>query len=416
MADKRTAVETQLRVAGGIKPQTNRYYAKVAARYRVAAAGVGVVLVLFCLMVLAVGREYITYDNLMYLAKDFDLNMQNEDIEASEISYARHETLKFAPYKTGMAVAGSDVLTIYDSAGIVLTEDTLNYTTPCLAVSGKYVLTYDLGGKTYAIYNTLTRVVQRQTDFKLLSADMSDAGAYVLVTRSNETKYVVEVYNTALNHTMSIYKEHYVMDAAIRADGERLVIVSAVPGETDFSCEISLCAAGEAEPLLTTTYGGLMPLSAAFHPDGSFTVLCDGAVLFFDENGSQVERYSLTGMTLVSADMAGGYVALVGAENALGSENRVVVLDTNGQVLLSQMYRERMQRVCVVGGDTLCAVLTPNAVLAMDADGIRETCPLDDDDVLTLCAANRGVMICTKDSMYRAIFVSDTQTDAEEKA
>ena len=138
---------------------------------------------------------------------------------------------------------------------------------------------------------------------------------------------------------------------------------------------------------MTVTYGGLMPLDAVFHPDGSFTVLCDGAVLFFDGDGNQLRRYALTGMTLVGADMGSGYVALIGAENALGSENRVVVLDTAGEELLSQMYRERMQQVCLTrreDGDPLCAVLTSGAVLSMDESGICSVCLLEDDDVLTL--------------------------------
>ncbi|MBR4959545.1 MAG: hypothetical protein IKY52_01460 [Clostridia bacterium] len=408
---------TDLRVASGIKPQTNRYYAKVALRYRMTAVAAGVLLVLFCLAVLVLGGEYITYDNLTYLARDFDLTMDGRSEMAAVISYPRHESMKFAPYKTGMAVAGSDILTIYDSGGIVLSEDTLNYTTPCLAVSDKYVLAYDLGGKNYAVYNTLTRVIRRDTDFKILSADMSDSGAFVLVTRSNETKYVVELYNEALNHTMSVYKDHYVMDAAVRQDGDRLVIVSAVPGQTDFDCEVSLCAAGAGEPLMTVTYGGLMPLDAVFHPDGSFTVLCDGAVLFFDADGNQLRRYALSGMTLVGADMGDGYAALIGAENALGSENRVVVLNAAGEELLSQMYRERMQQVCLTrraDGDPLCAVLTSSAVLSMDESGILSVCLLEDDDVLTLRHASGGVMVCTKDCMYPAVFTEEA--DNTEKA
>ena len=416
MPKMKTEPGMQVRVAGGIKPQTNRYYAKVAALYRAAAAVTGVVLVLFCMLVLAVGNEYITYDNLTYLARDFDLTIRNEGETASVISYPRHEALKFASYKSGMAVAGSDVLTIFDSAGIVLSEDTLNYTTPCLDVSDKYVLAYDLGGKNYAVYNTLTRVIRRDTEFKILCADMSDCGAFVLVTRSNETKYVVELYNEALNHTMSVYKDHYVMDAAVRDDGERIVIVSAVPAQTDFGCEVSLCAGGQAEPLMTTTFGGLMPLDAAFHPDGSFSVICDGAVLFFDKEGNQTERFSLSGMTLVSADMADGYVALLGAENALGSENRVVVLNKNGEVLLSQMYRERMRQVCVTADekDTLCTVLTPGAVLSMNENGVREVCLLDDDDVLTIRRMPGGCMICTKDCMYPAVFSEKTAKEPME--
>ena len=398
---------TQIRVAGEIKPQTNRYYGKVALLYRGAAAVTAVVLVLFCLAVLALGSEYITYDNLTYLARDFDLTIHNRGDAAAVISYDRHETMKFKAFKTGMAVAGSDMLTIYDSAGIVLSADTLNYTSPCMDASEKYVLTYDLGGKTYAVYNTLTRVIRRDTDFKILAGDMSDCGAFALVTRSNETKYVVELYNEALNHTMSVYKDHYVMDAAVRDDGERLLIVSAVPGQTDFGCEVSLVAIGEAEPVMTVTFGGLMPLDAAFHPDGSFSVVCDGAVLFFDKEGAQTERFSITGMTLVSADVHNGYVALIGAENALGSENRVVILDNTGKVLLTQMYRERMQQVCITrekNAEDICAVLTSGAVLSMNENGVSAVCLLDDDDVLAIRHTEGGVMVCTKDCMYPAVF------------
>ena len=413
----KTDHETRISVAGGIKPQTNRYYGKIAALYRTAAAVTAVLLVLFSLAVLALGSEYITYDNLAYLARDFDLTIRSGEEAASVIAYDRHETMKFAPFKTGMAVAGSDVLTIYDSAGIVLSEDTLNYTTPCMDASEKYVLTYDLGGKTYAVYNTLTRVIRRETDFRILAADMSDCGAFALVTRSNETKYVVELYNEALNHTMSVYKDHYVMDAAVREDGERLLIVSAVPEQTDFACEVSLVGAGEAEPLMTVTFGGLMPLDAAFHPDGSFSVVCDGAVLFFDKDGNQTERYSMTGMTLVNAAMDNGYVALIGAENALGSENRVVILNASGEELLSQMSRERMQQVCITreknGNGDICAVLTPGAVLSMNEDGVASVCQLDDDDVLTIRQTEGGVMICTKDCMYPAVFAEAAETVGE---
>ena len=91
MPKMKTEPGMQVRVAGGIKPQTNRYYAKVAALYRAAAAVTGVVLVLFCMLVLAVGNEYITYDNLTYLARDFDLTIRNEGETASVISYPRHE-------------------------------------------------------------------------------------------------------------------------------------------------------------------------------------------------------------------------------------------------------------------------------------------------------------------------------------
>ncbi|MBQ7921035.1 MAG: hypothetical protein IJ325_00445 [Clostridia bacterium] len=393
-----------VRVAGKIKPQVNRYYGRVALRYRMLGGVLAVMLGLFLVLVLAVYGEYITYDNLTYLARDFDLSIQTGSGSFTTITYPRQESLSFVPFKNGMAVSGGDVLRIYDSAGIVLTEENLNYEEPVLVSSDKYVLAYDLGSRNYSLYNTLTRVIDRQADFRITCADVSDTGAFLLVTRSNETRYVVELYNTALNKTMSIYKDHYVLDAAIRDDGKRLVICSAIPSGTDFTCEISLCEDGKAEPVITKTYTGTMPLRASFAPDGSFAVLCDNEVLFFDKDGNEKNVYKITGMTLVSAHMNNGIAALVGAENALGSENRIVVLDFDGNVLFSQSYKERVTDICTAeeDGEYLCAILTTGSVIKLGTQGIVESVELEDDDTLSVECADQGVVVCTKDSMYYA--------------
>lgn len=391
-------------VAGKIRPQINRYYGRVALRYRMLGSVLAVALGLFLVMVLALYGEYITYDNLTYLARDFDLSVHADSSSFSTVTYARQESIAFVPFKNGMAVSGGDVMRVYDSGGIILTEEKLNYEEPVLTSSEKYVLAYDLGSRKYSLYNTLTRVIDRETDFRITCGDVSDTGAFLLVTRSNETRYVVELYNTALNKTMSIYKDHYVLDAAIRDDGKRLVICSAIPSGTGFTCEISLCEDGKAEPVVTKTYAGTMPLRASFAPDGSFAVLCDNEVLFFDKDGNETGIYKITGMTLVSAHMDNGVAALVGAENALGSENRVAVLDFGGNVLFSQSYKERITDVCVPGksADYLCVVLTPDSVIKLGAQGIVESMELIDDDTLSVECAEQGIMVCTKDSMYYA--------------
>ena len=393
-----------VRVAGKIKPQVNRYYGRVALRYRMFGCVLAVALGLFLVMVLALYGEYITYDNLTYLARDFDLSVHSDSSSFTTVTYARQESIAFVPFKNGMAVSGGDVMRIYDSAGIILAEEKLNYEEPVLVASDKYVLAYDLGSRKYSLYNTLTRVIDRETDFRITCADVADTGAFLLVTRSNETRYVVELYNTALNKTMSIYKDHYVLDAALRDDGKRLVICSAIPSGTDFTCEISLCEDGKTEPIVTKTFSGTMPLRTTFAPNGSFAVLCDNEVLFFDKDGNETGRYAFSGMTLVSAHMDNGRAALVGAENALGSENRVVVLDFTGNVLFSQSYKERITDVCVPGKNTdyLCAVLTPGSVIKLNEQGITERADLADDDTLAVECAEQGIMICTKDSMYYA--------------
>lgn len=380
--------------------QKNRYYARVSRRWRAVGWLFGVLLAVYLIAILAIYGKYITYDNLTYLARDFDLSVRTSSNTYTTVSYSRQETLVFTPYKSGMAVVGSDMLRLYDGAGISLIEDNLNYTSPAVCASDKYLLVYDLGEKQYSIYNALTRVVRRDTDFRILCADMSDAGPFVLVTRSNETRYVVEYYNEALNRTMSVYKDYYVLDAAVRDDGERFVICSAIPSGTDLSCEISLCQAGAGEPVKTAVYAGAMPLAADFAPNGSFTVVCDTCVLTFDADGEELSRYPISGMTLVTAQQSDGITVIVAAENALGSKNRIVVLDSAGNILLEEHRHERIVSVCVTGNDSLCAVLTANAVLTFDAAGIYQTYPLSDEDALALACTGGRLIVCTKDCYY----------------
>lgn len=393
--------DRSLRVSDTIAPQKNRYYLRVSRRWRLVGWGFAALLGLYLVVTLTVYGKYITYDNLTYLARDFDLSVRTTDDVHTTVTYPRQETLAFAPFKSGMAVVGADVVRLYDGAGISLIEDKLGYTSPAVCASDKYVLVYDLGAKQYSVYNSLTRVIRRDTDFRVLCADMSDTGAYVLVTRSNETRYVVEYYNEALSKTMSVYKDHYVLDAAIRDDGSRFVICSAIPSGTDLSCEISLCQAGSAEPVCTTTYPGAMPLMVDFAPDGSFTVLCDTAVLSFDADGAETARYPISGMTLVTAHQKGGITAIAAAENALGSENRIVVLGADGTILLDTICRQRVTDICVTpGAESMCAVLTPNAVLTYDAAGVLETLPIDDEDVLSIEYTSGRVVVCAKDRYY----------------
>ena len=105
-------------------------------------------------------------------------------------------------------------------------------------------------------------------------------------------------------------------------------------------------------------------------------------------------------MTLVTAHQKNGITAIAAAENALGSENRIVVLDAAGTILLDTLCRQRVTDITVCGGETYCAVLTPNAMLTFDGAGVLDTIPVDDDDVLSLEYAGTRVLICAKDRYY----------------
>ncbi|MBE6598077.1 MAG: hypothetical protein E7638_01395 [Ruminococcaceae bacterium] len=405
-----------LRVTSKIKPAVTKYYLKVSKRYRVLQLLLLLCLVLYIFIIVSAFGKFITYDNMQYLLRDFDSITRTGDSEFSSIRYDRQNEQTFTVFKNGIAAAGKESFSLYDSSGLRLCSDKLSYTDPVLVPSEKYLLLYDMGGKGYSVYNSMTRIISRTEENKIVDGDMSDSGDFILVTRSGETKYVVKHFNSALSNTMNIYKDNYVLDAAISPDGGKIVIVSAVPSATDFDCEIALHKAGDSENAKKITLSRTMPLSVHFGEDG-FTLLCDSGLYFYNEDGEAVSTHTLSGMTLEYADLSAEYTVLAASENALGSENRILVFDSNGTLLANDMLRERVTGVAASGekDDALAYVLTPDRVIRLTAaaqsDPTDDTAPrysgfeaaeeaTNGEDVLAVCTAQKGVIICTATEAY----------------
>ena len=98
------AREQSLRLSDTIVPQKNRYYLRVSRRWRMVGWLFAVALGMFLVVTLSVYGKYITYDNLTYLARDFDLSVRTTDDVHTTVTYPRQEKLAFAPFKSGMAV------------------------------------------------------------------------------------------------------------------------------------------------------------------------------------------------------------------------------------------------------------------------------------------------------------------------
>ena len=398
-----TPEKKPLRVAGRIPPQINAYYKKVSKGYKACAILLLLILSLFFLTVTMFFSDYVTYENVRYLVRDFGAMMSSETGGFSNVVYNGSEHMKFDAFKNGLAAVSGDKYLYFDASGIRMIEEDSGCSDPILVPADKYLLLYDLGGTGYSIYNQLTRIVRRDTGHKILCADMSDSGAFLLVTRSRETRYVVEVYNAAFNHTMSIYKENYVLDAAISPDGTSVMIASAVPDDTDFRCEAAFCRVGQ-EDSVTVTYNHTMPLNVCASEEG-FLMLCDTALYFYDFDGNLRTTVSLAGTALSYADMNDCSVAVVGNVNALGMESRVLVLTPGGDILMDTILQDA--RVTGVQASrtpetALVYLETPEGILQIQPDGTQNSYNAGNADVIGVVPVKHGAIICTKTSAYAA--------------
>ncbi len=405
--DKQTG---KLNVANRIEPEINRYYVKVSKRYLTAGIILTILLALFVFGAFTVFSDYVTYENMRYLARDFGTAADESARTFDRIVYSGTQDTEFAWFRGGVAVCGNDFYRYYDKNGVLIFSDTISFSSPVLVPSDRYLLVYDMGGTGYAVYNQLTRIVEKKTDERIIAGDIASDGSLVIATRSHDTKFVVELFNAAFNRSMASYKDGYVLCTAISPDGEQFLVASAVSSSTDFSCEIEICRRGEADPITKDVYPHSMPLMATETEDG-FLVLCDQAVYYYNGYGVMERSVPISGMTLRCADICGGRVAVVGQINALGSQNRVVVLDRDGSVLCDEELKTRVSGVRAgrEPNDALAYVMTPDSVIRVGADGETEKLKPESGEIVDVLPLSAGALLCQKSSAYQ-IF-SDTLTD-----
>ena len=186
--------EMSVSVAGRITPQINRYYYKISRKYMTVGILFMLLLVLYLICVMAFFGEYVTYENLRYLIRDFSAMSVPGSGDFTKIVYNGSDDMTFSVFRGGVAACDGDSYLYYDTGGINLISDKMNYADPVLVPSEKYLLAYDLSGNGYAIYNQLTRIVQRETEGRIMAGDIADDGSCILVTRSRETRFVVDVF------------------------------------------------------------------------------------------------------------------------------------------------------------------------------------------------------------------------------
>lgn len=395
--------EQAVSVAGRIGPRINRYYYKVSKKYMAVGIMFMLLLMLYLICVMVFFGEYVTYENLKYLVRDFSAVSVPGGGEFSKIVYNGSEGMTFAGFRGGVSICTGDSYLYYDAGGINLIADDMNYSDPVLAASEKYLLAYDLGGTGYSIYNQLTRIIQRNTEGRIMSGDIADDGSCLLVTRSRDTRYVVDVFNAAFNKTMSIYKENYVMDAELSPDSTYIVIVSAIPDDTDFNCEIEICMTGRDQSLTKLVYEHTMPLDVFAYED-SFLVLCDNGIYAYDYSGMTLEGQSFSGMRLKFASEGEEAVVCAGQVNTLGTVNRIIAVGRDGSLLYDNTAELRVAGVYAsVCPDRVIAYLrTPDAVIEIETDGTENRCDPHSAEILTVLPMKDGAVLCGKNSAYAA--------------
>ena len=327
----------------------NPYYLKVAKRYRTLKYLSLAALVFYLLAMLVMYRSQITYENLVYLAKDLNTDVDASNALFGEIKYDESRKMSAATYKGRLAVATTTSFTIYNTTGSVERTFKISMENPKVISGDKYVMVYDVGGMSYSVYTTIMCVNSGQTQYTLQGAAISDSGTYALITRARENRYNVTLYDENFKEVTKIYKDKYVMDVALSSDGSRYAVASCEMTGTAVSCEV-MSGRVDSEGSSVTTVKDSLPLEAGFFTDGSFCVVGDDTVSFFAPSGELVTEKRLDGNGVTGVSFSTSGVMVIESRNLIDTKNSATVFSPDGSEALSVTVYSKVT-ACALGED-----------------------------------------------------------------
>lgn len=376
----------------------NAYYARVSRAYRAAKYVAVLLLVLVLLAGMFTGADSITYANFVYLLRDFDTVLNASGGEAAvSVRYGRAEERAYLLYRDNLVLVGQSGLNIYNTGGKLTLEEDHGLETPCAVSSDRYLMLYDLGGKTYSLYNSLTRIHTETLGYPISGGAISDSGLYAVVTKTREYTSAVLLYGKNAKLKNRYLKDKYVLDVAISNDGERVAILSVESVDGAYRTEFQLCRPGADEAVATLTLSGVFPLSVGFFDDNTAILLCDDALRFYRADGELISSFAFSDVSPARFVCGGRYAALAFAADAAGQESRVMLFDAAGSPYFAHTVAGKAQDVALYE-DTVY-LLTDRSLLRLTQSTVEAAAYAGGGKAVL--ADHEGVLLCTASAAYR---------------
>lgn len=357
---EREAEQQREAALAGLSP----YYIKISSRFRLAKIITAITLAVFIVVMLSVFRSDITPENIRYMIRDLGVtNTVYSNTSSVTITYESDTSSVFGLFRESLALSDGSGFHLYSREGGNIFSEEHSYETPSLSVSDSYAVTYDLGGTSYAVYNSLGRISGGTTAYPIYMAAASVSGSYAVLTRSAEYRTVAYIYDSSGKNTVQIFKDKYAVSAGFSSGGSLFYITSIDERDGSLSGEISVYDPRGGSTVYTVDTGTAVVADACF--DGStLTAITSRSLLRISPSGGMTAEYGYGSFVPSTWCFGDGYSVIgVTSEKVSGQSDIIVLGDTLGEEQRVSVTGE-VKRLCC-SGDYVYALLS-GSVLRLD--------------------------------------------------
>ena len=296
-----------------------------------------ILLVFLLLLTLIMGSGAVSYEKIYYMFKDIGYIKSYGESAPSVLNYSMPvQNQDFTVLKNGLAVASDSEIKLFTSTGRMTLTSGSEFTNPRMSSSDEYVLIYDQGRQSYAIYNSFICLRSEKLDFPISYADMAENGSFLIVTSSKSYASLVRIYDSALEPVSEYSKNDRVISASLSSDGRYAAVLSVSAVDGDALSTFSVIDAHWSSVKYTVSFKGSMPYACDFLSDDRIAVILDDKAVVFDRNGSQRSEYAYP-QSLERFDIRDGRFALLFKDAGDARNNTVAVFNKDGTPILTDV-------------------------------------------------------------------------------
>ena len=314
--------------------QRSEYYDRIASRLRWTKIILAAAVFVFMIGMFWIYRGEITVENMRYLARYLNTDSPEYTGNYRTIYFNASNKIQIGSYKGEVAVADEKSVTLYNMLGNATLSYPINCRTPVMLTGDRYMVVYGLGENTFTVNNAISRLYSETLEYPIWGASLSSDGMLAVTTNTMEYRSAVMIYDRGFKKVAAIYKDKLVMDTVFRSD-ELALMLSVYNEGGEFMSEIMVFNPYDETPKKLITLKGEMAMKASWLDGGGFAVLCDDALLFFNQSYDVISNISFNGAVPERCGLSERGAELVFSQNIIGSGERIDIYDTHGEQLWS---------------------------------------------------------------------------------
>lgn len=332
-----------------IESSENEYYARISRKLRNAKYLLLLLMVVCALLTLWAYRDRFTYGNLRYLLRDMDA-AGTSTFSSDTVYYTADEKNTYAYFKNDLAVASSDGVAFHRALGSRSFFDEVNFRSPVLATSKKYMLAYDVGGSSFYVYNSLGRVYDERLENEIVSAAAGDNGNFCILSKNKMGGCDADIYDKNFKKTASLTRTGDAYNVGFLDGGSRMYILESVLDDSTLFTDITFYTVGEQDTDETIRTEGFAV--KIFEMRSGLYILGDRSLSVRTADGTH--DFPFDTADLLYADAYRDSVCIIQKENAMGEECAAYLFGAGK--MESRYSLPKGVKGAVISGGRICAL------------------------------------------------------------